>query len=411
MIGYLTRQTIQGQRGAFAVAGEIQRSNRGAYEAYAQVLQKKIETRKAVLTEKYLHAIVKTPWANVRGEMMEKAPVTIYDIAKQAGVSLTTVSRVLANQGYPVSEKTREVVLKTAIELGYLPKKRGAKKTVASPSVYVVVPSIVNPYYSQLATGVERALQKNPNVKMVLLNTNGTPEVEREFAQDIARNSENCLGAIVASIAPSHEHLLQLTYAGVPIVAFDQQIDLNCHMVRFHYRQGGHMAASHLIDRGKKSLGFISSPLTRFSRKEVYAGFQSALDQRNMIPNPKHIRIASEERASRDDMYDFLNGQTQMWQMIKEGALPQGIVCINDVTAVGVLESLQMAKIKVPQEVAVIGFDNTFLSQIVTPKLSTIEQSALKMGDLAADILLNDAQEERIIRITLEPSLVLREST
>ena len=342
---------------------------------------------------------------------MKKSKVTIYDIAKLSGVSPTTVSRVLSNQGYPVAEYTREIVLKTAMELGYLPKKRTEKNKKAADIVYVLVPSIVNPYYSQLATGVERVLLKYPDIKMILFNTSGSPEIEQEFTQTIAANSKHCLGAIIASISPSHEHLLQLSYAGVPIVAFDQQIDLNCHTVRFHYKAGGYMAAIHLMERKRTKLGFISSPLSRFSRKEVYAGFCSAIKRKDLELNPQFIKIAKDERVYSDYMYDFLNGQEQVRAMLGKGELPDGILCINDVTAVGVLEALQMAKIKVPEEVAVIGFDNTFLSQIVTPKLTTIDQSTLSMGELAADILLTDRDADKVVRVTLEPTLVVRQST
>lgn len=342
---------------------------------------------------------------------MKKPQSTIYDIAKIAGVSPTTVSRVLSNQGYPVAEHTRELVLKTAMSIGYLPKKRIAKTASVTNVVYVIVPSIVNPYYSQLATGVERVLLKHPNVKMILFNTGGNPETEQTFTQDIAANSKNCIGAIIASISPTHEHLLQLRYAGVPIVAFDQQIDLNCHMVRFHYQAGGQMAAAHLIARKRKNLGFISSPLSRFSRKEVYAGFCRGLKKEGIELKPEFIKIAKEERIHSDYMYDFLNGQQQVRELLSNKHLPDGILCINDVTAAGALDALQAAKIKVPQEVAVIGFDNTFLSQIVSPKLTTIDQSTLSMGELAADILLTDRDADKVIRVTLEPTLVIREST
>jgi len=344
---------------------------------------------------------------------MKASRATIYDVARISGVSSTTVSRVLNNKGYPVSEEVRRRVLDAAIQIGYHPKKRIAKKTGSSPIVYVVVPSITNPYYLQLAIGVEQVLHKRSDVKMVLYNTNGSQEAEREFAADIVYNSQNCLGVIIASISPTHEHLLQLQYAGLKMVAFDQQISINCHMIQFNYRAGGRMAATHLINTGRRRIGFISSPLTRFSRREVYAGFCDALKQFGLELDQRYIKIANKETILSDRTYDYNNGVMLTQQLLKEGNLPDGLVCINDVTAMGVMEALQAAKVKVPESVGVVGFDNIFASQTVTPRLTTVDQCTLEMGSLAANILLdsNDKTDQEIAKIMLEPSLVVREST
>ena len=344
---------------------------------------------------------------------MDESRATIYDIAKISGVSATTVSRVLSNKGYPVSESARRRVLDAAIQLGYHPKKRSANKTGSSPVVYVVVPSIVNPYYMQLAMGVEQVLSKKNDVKMVLYNTNGNQEAERDFVADIAYNRQNCLGVIIASISPTHEHLLQLQYTGLRIVAFDQQIGINCNTVQFHYRGGGHMAATHLIDTGRRRIGFISSPLTRFSRREVYAGFCETLEQSGMGLDPRYIKIASTEAVLTDQMCDYNNGVMLTQQLLEEGDLPDGLLCINDVMAMGAFRALHAAKVKVPESVGVVGFDNIFMSQIVTPRLTTIDPCTLEMGFLAANILLdsNNKSSQEIVRVMLEPSLVVREST
>ncbi|MCL2618815.1 MAG: substrate-binding domain-containing protein [Defluviitaleaceae bacterium] len=344
---------------------------------------------------------------------MSRSNATIYDIAKISGASPTTVSRVLSNKGYPVSEEMRRRVLDAALQIGYHPGKRAAKKVGSSPIVYVVVPSIANPYYLQLTTGVEQVLGTRKDIKMVLFNTGGSQDAEREFAADIAYNSRNCLGVIIASISRTHDHLLQLQYAGVRMVAFDQQINLNCHMVQFNYREGGRLAARHLIDTGCTRIGFIGSPLTRFSRREVYAGFCDTLHTFGLKPDQRCIKIAAAESLLPDSMYDFNNGVMLVRQLIDEGNLPDGLLCINDITATGVLRALRAARIRVPERVSVIGFDNIFISQIVTPRLTTIDQCTLEMGSLAAYILLNSNGEEggRINRTMLEPSLIVREST
>ena len=344
---------------------------------------------------------------------MDESRVTIYDIAKASGVSSTTVSRVLNNKGYPVSEAAKRRVLDAAIQLGYHPNKRVANKTGSSLFVYVVVPSIANPYYMQLAMGVEQFLHKRSDVKMVLYNTNGSLEAERDFAADIACNKQSCLGVIIASISPTHEHLLQLEYTGLRIVAFDQQIGINCNMVQFHYRSGGHMAAAHLINTGRRRIGFISSPLTRFSRREVYAGFCDALEQFGVELDSRYIKIASTETASSDQMYDYNNGMILTQQLLEEGNLPDGLMCINDVMAMGAFRALHTAKVNIPESVGVVGFDNIFMSQIVTPRLTTIDQCTLEMGSLAANILLdsNNKTNQNPVRVMLEPSLVVREST
>ena len=394
------------------------------FKCFVHILQKLIETISCILKNAYTHDMLMLTNTVLRyilrgidmdyyTQNMDVSRATIYDVARISGVSPTTVSRVLNNKGYPVSEAARRRVMDAAIQVGYHPKKRIAKKTGISPIVYVVVPSITNPYYLQLAMGVEQVLHKRSDVKMVLFNTNGSQEAEREFAADIAYNSPNCLGAIIASISPTHEHLLQLQYAGLKMVAFDQQIGINCHTVQFHYRGGGHMATTHLINTGRRRIGFISSPLTRFSRREVYAGFCDALKQFGLELDQQYIKIASSETILSDRIYDYNNGVTLTQQLLKEGNLPDGLLCINDVTAMGAMRALQDAKVKVPESVGVVGFDNIFVSQIVTPRLTTIDQCTLEMGSFAANILLDsdNKSDQEIVRIMLEPSLVVREST
>jgi len=340
-------------------------------------------------------------------------PATIYDIARICGVSVSTVSRVLKNDGYPVSEPIRKLVLDTAVEIEYTPRIRRNRETGEGAMVYVIIPSIVNPFYSQLITGVEQALQKT-DARMILFNTKGDPEAENGFVADIANNNKNCLGAIIASICPSHSHLLQLKYSGVPVVAFDQQIDIPCHQIAFNHRSGGYMAAMHLLETGRKKIGFLSSPLTRSSRHEVYTGFCSALKQHGLRPNSQHVKISDTESDSTDYSHDFGHGAKLAKQLLDQGNLPDAVFCVNDVVAVAAMQTLQAAGIRVPEQIAVVGFDNTFISQIVTPKLTTIDQSTIKMGNLAIDLLLDVSPkggDEKIARIILEPTLVVRGST
>ncbi len=334
----------------------------------------------------------------------------MYVIAQEAKVSVSTVSKVLSNAEYHVAEKTRQHILEVAEQLGYSKLyKTYAKREHIGSSVAVIVPNILNPYYASLVTGLEGALQAG-GMQMVLYNSRNSRELEIKYATQLL--DENLAGVIVASICEQYDHIHKLIQKGLKVLAFEQQIDLKCNKVCFNYKKGGFMATDYLLQKGKRKIGFVSSPLTRSSRKQVYEGFLQAFRKHGLEPEQKYLRIAQKEEMAPNELFEYQNGMEQVREMIQSDSVPEAIFCINDLTAIGVMKMLQNNGYKIPDDVGVIGFDNIHLSTMVLPTLTTIEQSTYELGSMAAEILIGSIHDpgRNEVSIVLEPKLIVRES-
>jgi LacI family transcriptional regulator len=337
--------------------------------------------------------------------------VTIYDVAEAANVSVSTVSKILNNSEHKFKDETRKLVIDIARELGYEKQDYAVTKETLSVAnkIAVIIPDIINPYYASLANGLENSLRSS-GMDMVFHNSHNSRELEVNITKQLI--NDDCIGVIIISICENHEHLEALIDSGIKVVAFEQHVDLDCNKVGFNYSKGGFMATEFLIQNGYKKIGFISAPLVRRSRLQVFDGYKKALTKYDIQLNEKYIKLATTEDRNSDIMYDYQNGIEQVSTMIDQKELPEAIFCINDMTAIGVIRKLQDEGYNVPNDVSVIGFDNINFSYVIRPELTTIEQSTYELGAMAAEILIgsiNDSNRGNI-SIILEPKLIVRES-
>jgi LacI family transcriptional regulator len=336
--------------------------------------------------------------------------VTIYDVAREAGVSTSTVSRTLRDEGYPVSSKTREKVYEAVKKLNYDIEIYEKKQEDRSEKrIAVVVPNIINPYYSTLITGVEYNLHVS-GMEMVLYSTGGSKDKEVSVVEDIVESKP--LGVIIISICENHDHIQKLIDANISVVACEQSIDLDCNSVTFNFFEGGLMATEYLISKGKKKIAFISSPLDRYSRISLFNGYKKALKRNSIELDKKLIKISKTEKPSGVEMFEFKNGKDQIDALIREKNIPDAIFCINDITAIGVIQRLKECGYDIPGDISVIGFDNIYISSMIYPSLTTIDQSTYELGTMATEILLgsiNDSARGNVSTV-LEPKLIIRDS-
>lgn len=179
----------------------------------------------------------------------------------------------MSKAGYKVSEKTRALVFDTAIRMGYEKLDTIPQQEAQTNNVAVIIPNILNPYYASLVTGLESALQSG-DMTMMLYNTRNNKELEKKYAAQLLDG--NYSGVIIVSICDQFDHIKRLIENGVKVVAFEQQVDLDCNKVGFDYSKGGFMATEYLIRKGKGTVGFITAPITRSSRKQVFDGYKKA---------------------------------------------------------------------------------------------------------------------------------------
>ncbi|MBO0992116.1 LacI family DNA-binding transcriptional regulator [Bacillus sp. SD088] len=341
-----------------------------------------------------------------------KKQATIYDIAKKAQTSTATVSRVLSDSGYPVSNKLKARIQQVAKELNYIPNMIGRQlKTNNSMTVGVIIPSITNPFYSSIVLGIED-IARSRGYHVLLCNSHRSPELEEEYLKTLLEKQVR--GLIVSSISSNKELVEALVQKGLNVVAFDQTIEgLDCSQIQFDFRKGGFLATEYLIEKAHRKIGFISSPLTRPSRLSIYEGYQHALEKYGMKTEKEWIQIASNEEELSERNYEFNNGIDLTRKLLQCSNLPTAIFVCNDMTAFGVMNELANHGVKVPEQMSVIGFDNIEFSQMITPSLTTIQQPDYEMGRMACNILLDQLDGKGIekVDIVLQPKIIERHST
>ncbi|MDF2924827.1 MAG: rbsR 2 [Paenibacillaceae bacterium] len=337
---------------------------------------------------------------------------TIYDIADYCQVSPSTVSRVLSGSDYPVSKEQREKIVEAARVLKYVPNMLGKHlKSDRGRDIGVVIPNMSD-YYGTLLRGIQHVALAHDS-QIILCDS------YRDAAKE--ENNVNLLlqkqvkGILIASIDGDGKVLRQIIDKGMPVVAMEQDVDADCNRTGFNFFAGGAMAAKHLADCGHREVAFVTSPLQRTSRKKVLAGYQQALAERGLAIREEHLYIESYENDD-DELYDFMVGKRAAEHFLSLDNPPSAVFCINDIAAIGLIRQLQVRKVAVPGDISVVGFDNIPFSEMITPSLTTIDQSTYDLGRLSADLLFNHVLSENQaapahVSLQLEPKLIVREST
>jgi LacI family transcriptional regulator len=342
---------------------------------------------------------------------MRKA-ATIHDIAKLVNASAATVSRVLSNSSYPVSLELSEKIKLAAKELNYTPNMLGRQlKTKNSMTIGVIIPSISNPFYADIVLGIEEIARKY-GYHVFLCNSHQNPQLEAQYLQNLLEKQVK--GLIISSISKQHNLLGEYLAKGMHVVSIDQTLDIpNIYQIGFDYRKGGYMACKHLIDNGHRSIAFCSAPLDRPSRLGVFQGYQEALRESGIASDQSLIQIS---QIVKDENYgsafEFTNGKLLARNILNLAERPTAIMTCNDLTAIGVINELNVHGIELPEQISIMGFDNIELSQMVTPSLTTIDHPKYEMGKFACSMLMDVLNGIPVLvkEMVLQPKLIERSS-
>ena len=323
------------------------------------------------------------------GADMEKlsAAATIKDVARQAGVSYATVSRVLNDTGYPVREDTRQRVLQAVKAVGYSPNLLGRYlKAQRSDDVGVLLPNLTNPIYVDLLTNIEQALTGAGY--NVLFSSSGRDQRREEQILGNFLSKKVC--AVILIEAQEHRELLEpfcQKGGALAVIGSESRYPFPVLQLRGNEALCGRMAAEHLLSQGCRRIAYLSAPLTKGSRRRLFQGFSHRLEEVG-VWNPSLAAIAQEEQASSVSNYEYANGYALAQGLLARGVAFDGIFACNDMTAVGALQALRAAGRAVPEEVAVLGCDNIQLSGLLSPSLSTIEVFYPQWGRICAQGIL-----------------------
>jgi LacI family transcriptional regulator len=335
---------------------------------------------------------------------------TIKDIAREAGVSIATVSRVLQNNGYPVSSEIRRKVFDTAEKLDYKPNIFGRMlRGEKSIEIGIIVPSIINPFYAALVASAEAECLLR-NYIPIICNSNSNAQLENWFLDML--EERGAAGVLLSTIQGDESVLRKLNRLSMPIFLLDQGLEnYKGDGVYFNFFDAGYMATEHLIENGHKDIALISGPFTRFNRKEILRGYKKALEAYDLSVGKKRI-------IQYDSMFDvYNNGDSDcaaevVDKLLREEYLPDGIVAINDSLAISLINEFKRRNILIPNDISIVGMDDIFTSKLVTPQLTTIHEPAEKMGKDGAMYLIEKIKgmSDEIINCVLQPTLVERQS-
>lgn len=339
--------------------------------------------------------------------------ITITDIAKLAGTSVTTVSRVLNDVNYPVSEELKKKVREAAEAVNYVPNPmaRSLKSNDTFSDIGIVIPNISNQFYLQTTLGINNiAFEKGYN--LLLCNTMRRVEKEREYLRMLYERQVR--GVILSSIDPDPSIVCDYISKGMKFVLLDQRIEnSNCSCISFDSRKGAAIAINYLISQGHKRIAFATTPLTRWTRKEVFIGYKEALKAAGIEYTEELLYVSGREFDNEDSNYEVNSGDVLATQFIENPHDATAVLCINDMVAFGFIRTLSKYGVRVPEDISVVGFDDIPFADTFLPPLTTIRYPSNETGKLAAMMLfsnMSDDGDNLTLDMNLEPKLIVRET-
>lgn len=325
--------------------------------------------------------------------------VSIKDIAKQAGVSHSTVSRALAEHPL-IPEPTRRRIQRLARKLHYTPNAiaRGLV-TQHTNAIGVIVTSIADPFVAEVARGIEQVA--GDQHYRVFLGTSHN-DLVREINLVRAMREWRVDGVIVASSRVGSLYKLMLKEIGVPIVLINNQHSgAYIHSVGVDDARGAEIATRHLITLGHRVIGHIRGPAEHLAGSNRVAGYRRGLAKAGIAYSPDLI-VAGDGST---------DGGASATQFLSRNVQPTAIFCYNDMTAIGALAALKKNGVRVPQDISLMGYDDIHLAQYVDPPLTTIRQPKDEMGQLATRMLLDLVEGKKVENVILSGELIVRQST
>ncbi len=334
-------------------------------------------------------------------------PTTIKDIARQAGVSHTTVSRALHNSRL-ISEETTERIQKIASELGYRPSVAARSlKTKRSQALGVIVSHIADPYFSEILQGIDDIAQEN-GYSLFIASAEHDPKRENSILQTMREHRVD--GVILCSPHFTPEQSLQLNSYDIPIVAINNQSAEEYHFAIYHDDvDGSRQASQHLISLGHTRIAYLGDASSGRTTQERMMGFRQAMKDAGMEVGEEYLYQIPGNTA--------IQGLTGAAYFLSLKEKPTAVICYNDMMAVGVLKGFQQAGISVPEDISVTGFDNIMYSDFTHPPLTTIDQPKRFLGAEATRMMFAQLKPDGNQRLTpdtvrrLKGMLLIRKTT
>jgi DNA-binding LacI/PurR family transcriptional regulator len=325
----------------------------------------------------------------------------IKDVAKKAGVSPATVSRVINGQPY-VADHVRDRVQEAIRTLQYRPNRVAQRLRAAqSHLVGVILSHIRNPFYTMALEGMEQTLSEQ-GLSVLVCNSGSQPERENDFIK--LMQSEGVAGIIIAPCRETSDTLTEAVKEGLPVVVIDRRMTKPItDVVLADNYNGARLAVQHFIEQGYRRIATVTGPQHLTSGRERYQGYVQALHEAGIPLDERLVRVGS---------YGLENGYALTRELITSVELPLALFVANNMMTIGALNAIHEVGLSVPDDVAVIGFDDLPWAISLSPALTTVGQPAFDIGIHAAELLLNRiAHPDRPTRtVVLNTELIIRAS-
>ena len=336
---------------------------------------------------------------------MQNHQVTIKDIAKELGISPSTVSRALKDHP-DISTKTKDKVKGLAKKLKYRPNEIALSlKHRKTKVIGIIVPEMVHHFFSSIISGISEVAYANGYNVMI---TQSSESYEREVKDVQSLISSRVVGVLasVAKTTTNFDHYQSLLNNGIPVVFFDRvSPNIAADRIVVDDFSGAYKAVIHMLKAGRKKILHLAAPQHLLIGQNRVAGYKKALAEFG-IPINENLIVKC-------DTYE--DGVQETKKLLEKGIIPDGIFAVNDATAIGAMKAVKKAGYKIPDDVSVVGFTNGLISKMTDPTLTTIEQQGFLMGTVAAETLLKRISGEmdnmEPITKSLKTELVVREST
>lgn len=330
--------------------------------------------------------------------------VTIKDIARYAGVSTATVSKIINKKDSSISEDTRAKVLSVVKEYAYVPNRVASSMvTKRTKTLGLVIPDIANPFFPEVARGAEdKANQEGYN--LILCNTDDKVEKEDSY---ISMLQEKMVDGIIFTASSGRLTISEsLKKINVPVITVDRDIEELKTMgkITVDNVSGAYEAVKYMLSRGYTKIIHICGPLTSTPTKMRILGFEKAMLEAG---------YKKEDLLIIDGEYLSYSGEEAIEKVIDLNYEFDGVFCGNDLIALGAIKALKKNNYIIPNNVGVIGYDDIYMSRMIDPELSTVNQPTYDMGYRAAELLIKMLSDEDIENneVILDTKLIVRGTT
>ena len=331
--------------------------------------------------------------------------VRLKDIARDLGVSVVTVSKVLRGNK-DIGDETRRRVLKRMKELNYQPNMMA--RGLATGRTYtfgLVVPDLVHPFFAEFAKSLSGVLRPT-NRALILASSEEDPQIEQQEIKTLLRRGVDVL--LIASCQPSLRNFYDLGDQRTPYLLFDRNFPhLAAHFIGTDDLRVGELATRHLVEIGRRRIAHIGGQHTSPSFERL-RGYRNVMAEER-LPVPEDYVVIRERVEESGDVVGF----QAMQDLLRAKERPDAVFCYNDLTAVGAIEAVIQSGLRVPEDVAIIGCGNFRYARYLHVPLTSVDQGTAELGRLAGEFALDlSAHPEQAPRsIVVPPSLVVRQST